>query len=94
MRLTEEEKIILKNTPDIFRYIARDREHILLMVYTHKPSKDYKKGIWNYDHLIDSRDYWYTEFDTLRVFSHLFKDVQWTDDEPLEFRNEKGEFLL
>lgn len=78
--LTEEEKIILKNTDKKWRYIARDKGGGLKMFFI-KPTKlQYE---W--------RHWWWHDFE---AFNHLFQDVKWTDNEPLEFRNEKGEFLL
>lgn len=79
--LTEEEKIILKNTDNSWRYITRN-ELDDLIIHTHKPNK--RKEDW--------RSPW--RWHEFMAFNHLFQDIKWEDDEPLEFRNEKGEFIL
>ena len=71
---TEDEKVILRNLPDDFRWIARDEEKNRLYVYTSKPSKAHQQ--WQY---IGSSE-------NLRIFNHLFQSIQWSDDEPCEFR--------
>ena len=70
---TEEEKVILENIKDEWKWIVRDEDGSLRL-YNRKPYK------------ID--DFWAylphcTSFD---CFAHLFQSVQWEDDEPCEFR--------
>ena len=70
---TEDEKVILRNLPDEFQWIARDKPINMIYVHTSKPTKDIK--------------YWFSDNMTkLNVFKHLFKSIQWSDDEPCEFR--------
>ena len=82
--LTEEEKNILRNTHIRFNYIARHKCG-LLVLFPRKPRKVKSIGEWVSKHV---GEYWFG------VFNHLFQSVQWTDKKPLEFRNEKGEFIL
>ena len=80
MKLTKTEKIILKNTDEKYKYIARD-ESGDLYVYEFRPYKayDFRKG----------KKYW-CYFDGimcgLRAFNHLFQDIKWEDEEPYKFR--------
>ena len=72
---TEDEKVILRNLPDEFRWIARDELDNRLYVYTLKPTK-YKQS-------------WVIVFGdgmSLSGFKHLFESIKWTDEEPCEFR--------
>lgn len=66
-KLTEDEKVILKNINKTFKWIARDIDGILY-IYTSKP----KKGItmWESDGL------------PMISFDHLFQFIKWEDDEP------------
>lgn len=82
-KLTEIERIILENTDERYKYIARDSNDELYL-YSIKPFK--KGSIWNCDGDGES--------EVLRAFNHLFQSIQWEDKEPLQFRNDKGEFLL
>ena len=80
--LTEAEKIILKSTNKRWRYIARDKSGELYL-FTFKPKKDiFEWGEWKCD------------IGSMRIFMNIFKSVKWKNKEPLEFRNEKGEFIL
>lgn len=70
---TEEEKVILRNASEDYEYITRDNLGNLEL-HTKEP---YKKGnFW------DSDDY--SRF--LFLFNNIFKCIQWTDEEPCEFR--------
>lgn len=71
---TEDEKVILRNLPDDFQWIARD-ESDWLYFYTTKPNKA------SIEWLVGTG---YTA--NLRVLDHLFQCIQWTDTEPCEFR--------
>lgn len=87
--LTDLEKEILKNTDKEWRYITRD-VFGELVIFTQSPARYNYYGEWcccGCDDYIDDKC---CEF----AFKHLFKSIQWTDEKPLEFRNEKGEFLL
>ena len=66
-QLTEDEKVILKNVPYDYKWIARDIDGCLY-VYESKP----KKGIimWESDGL------------PMIPFDHLFQFIKWEDEEP------------
>lgn len=81
MKLTETERIILENTSKEYKYITRDKCGDLY-IYKTKPEKETTYWISND---IDCK------FD---MFCHLFQDIKWEDEEPLQFRNDKGEFIL
>ena len=64
---TEDEKIILKNIPKKYKYIARDRSG-LIFLYSKKPSKcDYS---------------WIGYNDIAFPYYHLFQFIKWEDEEP------------
>ena len=69
---TEDEKVILRNLPEEFRWIARDKISQGLFVYTSKPTKSEQSWLGNVISLIG--------------FQHVFKSIQWSDEEPCEFR--------
>ena len=74
-KFTEDEKEILRNLPDKYQWIARDKLDNRLYVYTLKPTK-YKQS-------------WVIVFgDGMSLIGnkHLFKSIKWSDDEPCEFR--------
>ena len=66
-KLTDDEKVILRNVPYDYKWIARDIDGCLY-VYESKP----KKGItmWESDGL------------PMIPFDHLFQFIQWEDKEP------------
>ena len=72
---TEDEKAILRNLPDEFRWIARDESDNQLYVYTSKPAK--YNDVWLYV-IGKTRNF--------NIVKHLFQSIQWSDDEPCEFR--------
>ena len=71
---TEDEKVILRNLPYEFQWIARD-EGNQLWVYALKPTKYYQHWSSGKGNAI-----------SLEVFHHLFQSIQWSDEEPCEFR--------
>lgn len=71
---TEDEKAILRNLNDEWRWVARDSNGTLY-TYLLKPIK--LDSIWAAPR---------QDFASLRHFNHLFKSVRWEDDEPCEFR--------
>ena len=73
---TEDEKAILRNLPDEFNWIARDDDNDELFIYAFKPTKF--NGTWIFD------EGSVTDFDN---FKHLFQSIQWSDEEPCEFRS-------
>ena len=65
-KLTEDEKTILRNVPQYYKWIARDGNGVVCL-YPDKPHKS--KTLW------DSHG-------VLFPFHHLFKFIKWEDDEP------------
>lgn len=72
-KFTEDEKVILRNLPKEFKWIARDGNKDLY-IYITKPCKI--EDIWDYDESLYELD----------LFKHLFQTIQWEDAEPCEFR--------
>lgn len=66
-KLTDDEKVTLRNLPKEYEYIARD-ENGHLYVYKNKPIKSHE--CWS--------DYTNSEF----CFPHLFQFIKWEDEEP------------
>ena len=66
-KLTEDEKVILKNIPKKYKYIARDKNG-LIFLYSEKPSK--------YDYS------WIGYNDIAFPYYHLFQFIKWEDEEP------------
>ena len=72
-KLTEDEKVILKNIDKCVKYIARNMDGSLF-VYDDKPVK--------------TRDYWDCEFHIYYFpFDHLFQFIKWEDEEPYLIEN-------
>ena len=72
---TEDEKVILRNLPEEYKWIARHKSgHITIHEY--KPCK-HNNGINWLD---------FKEYDSLSQFKHIFQSIQWSDEEPCEFR--------
>ena len=67
-KLTEDEKVILRNLPKEYKWIARD-ECTYMYLYTNKPVKNACRG-WN--------GAGFARF----IFPHLFQFIQWEDEEP------------
>ena len=68
---TKDEKVILKNIPKKYKYIARDRSG-LIFLYSKKPSKcDYS---------------WIGYNDIAFPYYHLFRFIKWEDDEPYSIK--------
>lgn len=72
MKLTEIEKIILANTDEKYKYIARDKDGDL-MLYQSKPDKRFD-------------DWFCCDWERIEIFNHLFQDIKWEDKEPYKFR--------
>lgn len=79
---TEDEKAILRNIPEQYKWIARDYRDSLLYVCRAKPVKH--KSIMNWVNFYT--DDTYTIGRPLSPFNHLFQSIQWEDEEPCEFR--------
>ena len=65
-KLTEDEKTILRNVPQYYKWIARDGNGVVCL-YPDKPHKS--KTIWD-------------SYGALFPFHHLFQFIKWEDDEP------------
>ena len=73
---TYDEKIILRNMPEKYKWIARDKNG-LIFLYAKKPSKcEYSWGGCKY---------------MLLPLEHLFQFIQWEDDEPYLIEDLLGE---
>ena len=72
---TDDEKVILRNLPDEFKWIARDSDGEI-NIFENKPTK--YGHYWNNDAFAKSI--------RLLEFNHLFQSIKWTDKEPCEFR--------
>ena len=68
-QLTEDEKVILRNVPKQYEWIARDAGDSLC-VYTKRPIK--QMSVW-------STDGWMSP---MALFHNLFQFIKWEDDEP------------
>ena len=66
IKLTEDEKAILRNVPQYYKWIARDGNGVVCL-YPDKPHKS--KTIWD-------------SYGALFPFHHLFQFIKWEDDEP------------
>lgn len=72
---SEDEKAILRNLSEKYKWIARN-ENNNLFVYEVKPAKNHVLGVWQV----------YINFcKSLKYYNYLFKTIKWTDDEPCEF---------
>ena len=72
---TEDEKVILRNLPEEYEWIARD-ECGELFVFENMPKKE--DDNWTRDYMSDCERF--------ILFKHLFQCIQFTDTEPCEFR--------
>ena len=79
-QFTEDEKVILRNLPEKYKWIARN-ENGELYIFTEKPAKYYEVWIYNCA----------THHYRISMFTHLFQCIQWSDTEPCEFRKYLGE---
>lgn len=74
---TEDEKVILRNLPYGYEWIARDKDNALY-AYNKKVKADIEFGQWGIGDLDNMRN--------MEAFNHLFTCIKWEDDEPCEFR--------
>ena len=72
VKLTEDEKVILRNLPKEYKYIARQK-YGELAVYQSKPYKDNICGYWEY--------YENSMRKFLSLYNHLFQFIKWEDEE-------------
>ena len=66
-KLTEDEKVILRNVPKEYKWFARDINDCLY-IYENKPEKGI--SIWEASGL------------PMTTFDHLFRFIEWEDEEP------------
>lgn len=82
IEIPEPDRTILDNLDEKYKWIARDKSG-KVWAYNDKPVK--VRDIW--DNVGDHDD-----VADMKAFNHLFKFVQWTDEEPVNFREVlKGE---
>ena len=74
-KLTEDEKAILRNVPQYYKWIARDGNGVVCL-YPDKPHKS--KTIWD-------------SYGALFPFHHLFQFIKWEDEEPYSIKELLGE---
>ena len=76
-KLTEDEKVILRNVPKQYEWIARDAGDSLC-VYTKRPIK--QMSVW-------STDGWMSP---MPLFYNLFQFIKWEDEEPYSIEDLLG----
>lgn len=75
--ITEDEKAILRNLPEEYRFISRDKSGELY-IYRDKPEKRYGR-VW--ENGVSNKVIY------LMIFNHLFQMVRWEDGEPWEIED-------
>ena len=66
-KLTEDEKVILRNLPKKYKWIARDKNGVIYL-YSGRPLKS---------------DFWLNCSESIKlIFPHLFQFIKWEDEEP------------
>ncbi len=69
---TEDEKAILRNVSTTYNWIARNEDgNFTLTLNKPKRNQTYWSGMY---------------LSIMQQFSHIFKSIQWEDEEPCEFR--------
>ena len=68
--ISADEKVILRNLPEDFKYIARDSDADIF-IYKTKPTKDEYGWI---DEALSAVSF--------NLYAHLFQFIEWEDDEP------------
>lgn len=74
IKLSDDEKAILRSIPKEFKWICRDEGDKGLYVYTEKPSRDNICKLW----YVKEPEYGRP----LELFKHLFQFIKWEDEEP------------
>jgi hypothetical protein len=72
IKVSDDEKVILRNLNKKYKWIARDKDSNVLDIYDEKPTKG--TSFWANIEGIGS--------ERLKLFNHLFQMVQWEDKEP------------
>lgn len=73
-KFTEDEKAILRNLPEFYKWIVRNKCG-QLYISSDKPIKSDIDKCW----VMHKICYFY-------IYEHLFKSIKWEDEEPCEFR--------
>ncbi len=74
IKLTKNEKVILKSINKKYKWIARDEDGEL-MVYSTRPLKD--------RHIMKKwRVILTDEYELMHIFNHLFQFIKWEDEKP------------
>lgn len=68
-KITDDEKVILRNIKPDYKYIARDKDGDIY-AYQIKPSKNNETWVNGRFHI------------NIRAFNHLFQFIKWEDEEP------------
>ena len=71
-KITEDEKVILRNLPKKYEWIARDKCGTIC-AFIDKPHKNGLGWSGNF-------------FSVLALFEHLFRFIQWEDEEPYSIK--------
>ena len=71
VKLTDVEKVILKNIPNEYKYICRDEDE-RLYVYENMPYKNDIDSVWHFE----------GEYESLTLFKEMFKFIKFEDEEP------------
>ena len=84
--LTEDEKAILRNIPEKYKYIARDNSRSLY-IYEDKPKKDGGNVWFNDKPKKDGGNVWFNyNYNYFDLFQHLFQFIKWEDEEPYKIQ--------
>ena len=75
-KLTEDEKVILRNVPQYYKWIARDLSG-MVYIFIERPEK--------------GQAIWYGCGQPMIPFYHLFQFIKWEDEEPYSIEDLLGE---
>lgn len=88
-QFTEDEKVILRNIPEDFKFIARD-ENGGLIVTGEKVIKNEQgfNGVWSFETStqVPLPKTLTASFASFDLYKHIFKCISWNDDYACEFR--------
>jgi hypothetical protein len=71
--LTEDEKAIVRNIPQHYKWIVRNGKCNSLVLFVEEPQKSISVDVW----ISDLFDY------KFGIFSKMFEFIKWTDNEPV-----------
>lgn len=78
IKLTEAERVILKNMSEDFRYIARDKNGYLYVYRNTEPDWSDIQQAWRPRHGNECIEFF--------EYNHLFQFVKWTDEKPYKIK--------